>query len=202
MDQSSQSTTTPPQANTTPASQHVEHHGMSDDSKTLVTVLLLFFAYPVGLILMWVWTKWKLWIKILITLPVPLLLISIPLFTILLVAINPAGKFAEAKNAARISDTNSILNAIVQYQAEKGVYPSALTNMPKEIGSEGADLCKDLVPSYMASLPVDPSQFETESVTNCSAPYSTLYEASLNDDGTVTVSAPQAELDESISATR
>lgn len=41
--------------------------GTSEDTKTLVTVLLLIFFYPAGVILMWVWTKWKMWVKALIT---------------------------------------------------------------------------------------------------------------------------------------
>lgn len=43
--------------------------GMSDDTKTIVTVMLLAFAYPVGLIMMFVWTKWPVWVKALVTIP-------------------------------------------------------------------------------------------------------------------------------------
>ena len=42
---------------------------MSQDTKTIITVLLLAFAYPVGLIMMFVWTKWPGWVKTLIVLP-------------------------------------------------------------------------------------------------------------------------------------
>jgi protein-S-isoprenylcysteine O-methyltransferase Ste14 len=42
---------------------------ISEDTKTLITVLLLVFAYPVGLVMMFVWTKWPGWVKVLIVLP-------------------------------------------------------------------------------------------------------------------------------------
>jgi len=38
-----------------------------DDTKTIVTVVLLFFFFPVGIVMMWVWTSWKKSIKVLIT---------------------------------------------------------------------------------------------------------------------------------------
>lgn len=41
--------------------------GMSNDTKTLVTVLLLVFAFPAGFVLMWVWTSWPKWVKFLIS---------------------------------------------------------------------------------------------------------------------------------------
>lgn len=39
----------------------------SDDTRTIVTILLLLFVYPVGLILMWFWSRWKVWVKLLVT---------------------------------------------------------------------------------------------------------------------------------------
>lgn len=41
--------------------------GMSYETKTIIVMLTLLFATPVGLILMWVWMKWPLWIRILLT---------------------------------------------------------------------------------------------------------------------------------------
>lgn len=54
------------------------------DVKTLITVFLLVMAYPVGLILMFVWMKWNKWVKFLVVLPA-LLAIIIPLFILLVV---------------------------------------------------------------------------------------------------------------------
>jgi len=58
--------------------------GASNDTRTIVTVLCLLFLFPIGLILMWFWSEWKLWIKLLITiLPVALILFAIiSVFTI------------------------------------------------------------------------------------------------------------------------
>lgn len=71
-----QPVTPPPPAGQTPS------QGMSHDTKTLIVILLLVFAYPIGLILMWVWMKtWKTIIKVLITvLPIVLTLVWYILF--------------------------------------------------------------------------------------------------------------------------
>lgn len=52
-------------------------------TKSLIVILLLVFLYPVGLIGMYLFTKWKWWAKLLITLP----LILIIIFSIL--SVNP-----------------------------------------------------------------------------------------------------------------
>ena len=38
-------------------------------TKTIVTILLLIFFNFIGIIVMWVWTKWPLWLKLLISAP-------------------------------------------------------------------------------------------------------------------------------------
>ena len=44
---------------------------ISYDTQMIVTVLLLIFVYPLGVIFMWAWMRnWPLWLKIIITLPV------------------------------------------------------------------------------------------------------------------------------------
>lgn len=52
----------------------------SDDTRTIVTVLLLIFITPIGLLLMWFWSRWKAWVKILVTIVVLFPLILIILF--------------------------------------------------------------------------------------------------------------------------
>lgn len=49
----------------------------SEDARFLLVIVLLFVFYPVGLVLMWAWTNWPRWVKILISLPV---LVGILLF--------------------------------------------------------------------------------------------------------------------------
>lgn len=57
----------------------------SADTKTIVTVLLLIFFFPIGLILMWFWTKWPTWVKVVVSLPIVLGAIAV-LSAVLLVA--------------------------------------------------------------------------------------------------------------------
>ncbi len=49
-----------PSTNTIPAATGNNH-------RTLITALLLIFLNPIGLIVMWVWSGWKVWVKILVT---------------------------------------------------------------------------------------------------------------------------------------
>lgn len=85
------------------------------------------------------------------------------LATIVIVAINPARQFAQARNTQRVSNLNTILNAIGQNVADnKGI----LTGCPSigsststiGNGSGKADLASCLVPKYIpTSIPVDPT---------------------------------------------
>src|SRR3989338_3605280 len=71
-------------------------NAVSEDTKTIVTTLVLLFAYPAGLILMWVWPAWSKWVKWVITLPVVLIVVGI-FAAIVLVAINPTSKLQTAQ---------------------------------------------------------------------------------------------------------
>ena len=78
-----------------------QSQGLSEDNKTIIVILLLVFAYPIGLVLMFVWMKkWPTWIKLLIALP-RVLVVLLFVFGIgagiLLAIINPAAKISEAK---------------------------------------------------------------------------------------------------------
>ncbi len=107
------------------------------------------------------------------------------LAAIVLVAVDPAKRLKQSRNARRFAETNAILNAILNYTVDyKGTLPSALTSatgagVPFVIGSGGAasltacpssltgltqnvtstvDLAADtaLVSNYIAEIPVDP----------------------------------------------
>lgn len=123
------------------------------------------------------------------------------LATIVIVAINPARQFAQARDTQRTSDVSAILNAIGQYIADhKGVATTTF------VGPTDATLfCSDLVPTYIAALPVDPSQTPATAITDCPpAPYldSTKYLVSTTTTGNrITVSAT-GEITNSISITR
>ena len=62
--------------------------GPSYDTQMIVTILLLIFIYPVGLIFMWAWMRtWPIWIKIIISLP---LIISVFFVMLVLFAVHRA----------------------------------------------------------------------------------------------------------------
>lgn len=57
---------------------------MSQRAKTIIVILLLLFITPLGIILMWFWTRWPLWVKLLVS--IPLLLPFLLIFTYLHIA--------------------------------------------------------------------------------------------------------------------
>lgn len=127
------------------------------------------------------------------------------LFAIALVAINPARQFSQANNTKRRSNVNAILNAIHQYAADnKGTLPSAITTTTLTIGNDTgqADICASLVTQYIAALPLDPSVTGGD-ITDCTPTYNTGYTVVKSaTDNRITVSAPSAELSETITVTR
>jgi prepilin-type N-terminal cleavage/methylation domain-containing protein len=124
------------------------------------------------------------------------------LLSIVLIAINPSRQFSQANNTQRRSDVNAILNAIHQYSADNnGSIPSGITNTATNMGSGASDIdiCSDLVPTYIAEMPVDPTG---GSWTDCST-YDTDYTVlTTGSSGRVTVASPTAELSATIQVTR
>jgi len=85
---------------------------ISEDTKTIVTVLLLIFFLPVGIIFMWLWMQWPKWLKILLT--------AVPIFffvTFLISAISiPLLVFKNEQNQKVVSST---LN---KYETDKYIF--------------------------------------------------------------------------------
>lgn len=102
------------------------------------------------------------------------------LAAIIYVAVDPARRLAEARNAERWSSANAILNGILKYTVDNsGTLPSALTAVDTGTyklgtGSSGCDDCTGgdaatttapacidltdaLVPTYLSAIPQDPS---------------------------------------------
>jgi prepilin-type N-terminal cleavage/methylation domain-containing protein len=128
------------------------------------------------------------------------------LVTIVLVAINPARQFAQARDTQRNSNVNALLNAIGQYMADnKGDLPPGIDGTVKHIGdgSGEADICDELMPDYLPSLPTDPtSSHDGASLTSCSS-YDTDYTVTRDSNSRVTVAAPNTEIQSpDISVTR
>mgnify|MGYP001604542036 CR=1 FL=1 len=127
------------------------------------------------------------------------------LFGIALVAINPARQFSQANNTSRRNAVLAILNAVHQYGADnKGALPAGITTTAQTIGNGlgEANICANLVTKYLAALPRDPSVTGGD-ITDCAATHTTGYQVIKSaTDNRVTVSAPSAELSETISVTR
>lgn len=132
------------------------------------------------------------------------------LATIVIIAINPSRQFAQGRNNQRLANVNAILNAIGQRVAEnKGVFAGAiasstcptLTASSTVIANTGGVDLSCLVPTYLpTALPFDPSAAGAHwtSETN----YTTGYFVSVDSNGRYTISAPSAELGQTISVTR
>ncbi len=112
------------------------------------------------------------------------------LAAIVIVAINPAKQFAQARNTQRESNINTILNAIGQNMADnKGIFTctgmgGTIDEDPQEIG-EGASADIDLgclAPTYVATIPFDPNGGDEDN---------TLYTIEVSDEGRYTVCAPE-----------
>lgn len=136
------------------------------------------------------------------------------LASIVIVAINPTKQLADARNAQRRSDVNTVLNAVYQYAIDNnGTLPSCIDTTAKGVCTGGSDCtaydagdsggpaagCNldALTGSYLVNLPTDPSgQPGTTSVEY------TGYDIVRDANKRVTVSAPFAENAATISVTR
>ncbi len=143
------------------------------------------------------------------------------LAAIVLVAINPNRQLAQARNAQRSSDVTAILNATYQKIIDEGLTGSTATlnaittsvaeinknnttgtadctGTPVNMSSVASDAGADVVPTYLASIPQDPSEPNTSS---CSG-----YTIVKDTNSRITVAAPNAntaaELNQTISVTR
>ncbi len=123
------------------------------------------------------------------------------LAAIVIIAINPARQFALARNAARWSNVNTILNATWQYAVDnQGNLPSSITSTSTEICKTDATDCTGLVDlsvltengTYVVKVPEDPK--------GASANGTGYFIRAV--DSRVEVSAPSAELGAVISAMR
>jgi type IV pilus assembly protein PilA len=77
------------------------------------------------------------------------------LAAIVIIAINPARQFAQARNTQRTANVNAILNAVGQYTADnKGVLPTGVEGATDD--EITAAMCSDLVSAYLPALPTDP----------------------------------------------
>lgn len=125
------------------------------------------------------------------------------LAAIVIVAINPARQISQANNAQRSADVKAMIDAVHEYAIDnRGALPAGITTTATVVGSGTGqiDICGDLVPTYIAEMPFDPTATGA-AYTSCTT-YNTGYNISSDANGRVTVAAPSAELSETISVTR
>ncbi|HSW88188.1 MAG TPA: type II secretion system protein [Candidatus Saccharimonadales bacterium] len=120
------------------------------------------------------------------------------LLAITLIAINPARQFQQARDTQRENDVKAILEAVDQVLVDNGSLPLGIDGTSREIAAPGGavtvDLCFQLIPKYIAAIPVDPS-VGNKPIGPCTASYNTGYYIKASGaDNRVTVSAPNAEL--------
>lgn len=123
------------------------------------------------------------------------------LLAIVLIAINPARQFGQANNTRRASDVTQVLNAIGAYAADHaGVLPSSISTTAED----ASFICADIVPTYIPSLPVDPTVNSGAAYTTCptAAAGATGYSVVKDANNHVTVSADTADNGATISNTR
>jgi len=125
------------------------------------------------------------------------------LAAIVIVAINPTKQLGDARNAQRRSDVKTILDSVYQYALDNnGNIPSTITTSTTYVCKSGVNVDCDadgislniLTGSYVVAIPSDPQAPATSTGTN--------YQIIRLANGRITVTAPGAENNASISVTR
>lgn len=139
------------------------------------------------------------------------LVIAIAIFAILssivILNLNPANQYAQARNTQRTANINTIMTAIVQRTTDHlgtfeenctaGAIPTGTTKMAYGI----YDIASCLVPIYLPLMPFDPSAAGAHYAS--STDYDTGYFIQKSTStGRTTITAPSAELGQTISVTQ
>lgn len=112
-------------------------------------------------------------------------------------------------NTQRRADVNALLRSLEQYsQKNNGALPEGVTDVPKLIastpGQTAVDLCKVLAPTFIDTVPLDPSSGLSVPVgQKChekDVRYNSGYTVQVSADKHITVAAPSAEGGEAIFA--
>jgi type IV pilus assembly protein PilA len=130
------------------------------------------------------------------------------LASIVIVAINPGRQLAQTKNSVRRADVGTIINAIYQYAIDTaGTLPSGISTTVRQICRTGiaTSSCNSLSlvdlsvltstssASYLVAIPSDPNNTATSGAG---------YFVQKTAGGRIKVSAPSAELGETIEVTK
>jgi prepilin-type N-terminal cleavage/methylation domain-containing protein len=142
----------------------------------------------------------------LIELLIVIALVAILASTIIL-GLNPARQFSQARNSQRWTHVSGTLRAIHQNRIDNnGVWTCAAGALPVTATTMGSgagdyDMCSCIVPTYTRQLAFDPSASDAH-YTSCGdydIGYTIMENAS---DGRITVAAPSAELSATIGVTQ
>lgn len=121
------------------------------------------------------------------------------LATVVIVSLDPATRFRDARDSRRLSDVQSILSGIHQYIVDnKGALPPGIDTTEKELGTSGsgcsfstdicgASACVDLttpLARYLKTMPYDPAN---------GSDAHTRYSVQVDDNNIVTVRACDSE---------
>lgn len=130
------------------------------------------------------------------------------LAAVVIVAVNPARQFAQARNTQRWSNVLAMLNAVNQNMVDNrgswtcagGTIPSVATNMADPTSDPtGYDICSCIVDTYISSMPFDPTVGSYTDCTTYDSGYTIVQDAT---SGRITIAASSAEIGESISVSR
>ncbi len=120
------------------------------------------------------------------------------LAAVVIIAINPARQFAQARDTQRWANVNAILNAVGQNMADnKGIFKcgGATMALPSTVAvisgnatafPAGFDIRSCIIPTYISTMPFDPTTGVDTSATDYTTGYSIINDAA---NGRITVSA-------------
>ncbi len=127
-----------------------QNQGISENTKTIIAVILLVFAYPIGLLLMWFWTKWPRWAKIVISLPLFLAILGI-LAVALLATINPVKQLNQAKCAQQCINSenkNTCMDTCIKnINTTLPITPNYYGNTKEALGQQAKQDISELQPA-------------------------------------------------------
>lgn len=112
---------------------------LANDNKTTITLLLLIFVYPLGLIVMWFLPKWPVWVKILVSLPIILFIILIVAFVIFATISWKQGN----EESAKIQKVSNVCDT----QCKEVAYPENASCFNKCTEAHGIDYKRRYLPA-------------------------------------------------------
>lgn len=81
--------------------------------RTILVIVALILFYPLGLVLMYVLTKWRGWVKFLVTLPLVLFIVGL-VAAVVLVAVNPKEQIQKAECLSKCQESADVQKCATQ----------------------------------------------------------------------------------------